>query len=318
MKLGFFTSALPKMSLEQLAQFASSNGFDSLEVAVWPDTGPRPFTATHIDVGRLDEDGAKQVRDLVDRHGLEISSLGFYDNNLHPDEATRRSINGHVETCVRAAALLGCPTVGTFIGRDPGATVSQNLRDAELLFPRYVDIAGELGVRLVVENCVMEGWHPDGYPGNLAYSPELWEWMFSLGLYLNFDPSHLIWMGIDPVVALAQNMDKVAHFQAKDIHVSTEMRNRFGYPGRAVNRIDPWDVGYWDFKVPGRGDVDWQSLVGVLDDAGYTGTVSIEHEDATWGETEDRVKAGLLAGRDTLSPLLTAVSRERDGVTSGA
>ena len=37
----------------------------------------------------------------------------------------------------------------------------------------------------------MEGWHPDGYPGNLAYSPELWEWMFSLGLKLNFDPSHL-------------------------------------------------------------------------------------------------------------------------------
>ena len=34
----------------------------------------------------------------------------------------------------------------------------------------------------------MEGWHPDGYPGNLAYSPELWEWMFELGLYLNYDP----------------------------------------------------------------------------------------------------------------------------------
>ena len=68
--------------------------------------------------------------------------------------------------------------------------------------PPLVDYAGERGVKLMIENCVMEGWHPDGAPGNLAYSPELWEWMFALGLYLNFDPSHLLWLGIDPVAAL--------------------------------------------------------------------------------------------------------------------
>ena len=66
------------------------------------------------------------------------------------------------------------------------------------VFPPLVDYAGERGVKLMIENCVMEGWHPDGYPGNLAYSPELWEWMFALGLYLNFDPSHLLWLGHRP------------------------------------------------------------------------------------------------------------------------
>jgi hypothetical protein len=39
------------------------------------------------------------------------------------------------------------------------------------VFPPLVEHAGNRGVRLMIENCVMEGWHPDGYPGNLAYSP---------------------------------------------------------------------------------------------------------------------------------------------------
>ena len=89
-----------------------------------------------------------------------------------------------------------------------------------------VERAGEREVKLIIENCVMEGWHPDGYPGNLAYSPELWEWMFSLGLYLNYDPSHLVWMGIDPVTALRPYVDRIPHAQAKDIELFPERRNR--------------------------------------------------------------------------------------------
>ena len=105
----------------------------------------------------------------------------------------------------------------------------------------------------------MEGWHPDGYPGNLAYSPELWEWMFSLGLYLNYDPSHLVWMGIDPVEALAPYIDRIPHAQAKDIELFPERRNRYGWPGQAVERPDPWDVGWWRYRVPGLGQVDWRA-----------------------------------------------------------
>ena len=100
--------------------------------------------------------------------------------------------------CIDAAAALGGRT-GRHVHRPrPGRSVAENLREAERVFPPLVDHAGERGVRLIIENCVMEGWHPDGYPGNLAYSPELWEWMFALGLYLNFDPSHLLWIGHRP------------------------------------------------------------------------------------------------------------------------
>ena len=161
-------------------------------------------------------------------------------------------------------------------------------------------------MKIVIENCVMEGWHPDGYPGNLAYSPELWEWMFDLGLYLNFDPSHLVWMGIDPVEALRPYVDKVAHAQAKDIEVFPDRRTRYGWPGRAVAREDPWDVGWWRYRVPGLGQVDWRRVVDTLYEGGFDGVLSVEHEDPVWGGDEPRIETGLEVAHRTLRPLLVA------------
>jgi len=303
-KLGFLTACLPNRNLKEIAAWAADTGFEALEVAAWPHLSDRPFTATHLRVEDFQERTADEVRELMASHGLVLSSLAYYDNNLHPDPAERRAINSHVAACVDAAALLGCPTVGTFVGRDPSKTVAENLREAEKVFPPLVARAEDKGVHIVIENCVMEGWHPDGYPGNLAYSPELWEWMFSLGLHLNFDPSHLVWMGIDPIAAMRPYVDRIAHAQAKDIEIFPERRNRYGYPGRAVDRPDPWDVGWWRYRVPGLGQVDWRRLVDVLYEEGFTGVLSVEHEDPVWGGSEERVKIGLNVAYRTLRDLL--------------
>jgi sugar phosphate isomerase/epimerase len=304
MKLGFLTACLPGRPLEDIVAWAAQHGFEALEVAAWPAMGDRPFTASHIAAESFTESDAQEVRALFDSHSLTLSSLAFYDNNLHPDPAERQAVNDHVIACIDAAAVLGVPTVGTFVGRHPGQTVAENLREAERIFPRLVDHAGEKGVKLVIENCVMEGWHPDGYPGNLAYSPELWEWMFDLGLYLNYDPSHLMWMGIDPVKALRPYVDRVAHAQAKDIQLFPEKRDRFGWPGIADKSQDPWNVGWWRYRVPGRGDVDWNGVIDTLYEGGFDGVLSVEHEDPVWGGTEARVETGLEIAYTTLRPLV--------------
>jgi len=301
MQLGFLTACLPKRPLEEIAAWASAHGYEALEVAAWPALGDRPFTATHVDVADLDADA---VLATFARHGLTLSSLAYYDNNLHPDPDERRAVRDHVLACIDAAATLGCPTVGTFVGRHPGRTVRENLADAEEAFKPLVDRAGERGVKIIVENCVMEGWHPDGYPGNLAYSPELWEWMFDLGLYLNFDPSHLMWIGIDPVAAVRPYVDRIPHAQAKDVELFPTERNRFGVFGKAVVRDDPWDVGWWRFRVPGLGQVDWVRLVDALYEGGFDGVLSVEHEDPVWGGSEERVEAGLEVAHRTLRPLI--------------
>lgn len=305
MKLGLLTACLPHLSLESIAEWAGAQGLQALEVAAWPSIGDRPFTASHLAVERFDRGEADRVNELFTRHELTLSSVAYYDNNLHPDPAQRKAVNDHVVACIDAAALLGASSVGTFIGRDPTKSVAENMSEAEEVFAPLVQHAGEKDVTLVVENCVMEGWHPDGYPGNLAYSPELWEWMFSLGLYLNYDPSHLMWMGIDPVAALRPYVDRIPHAQAKDIELFPERRNRYGWPGKAVNRADdPWETGWWRYRVPGLGDVDWRKIVDVLYEGGFDGVLSIEHEDPVWGGDEQRVKTGIEAARRTLQPLM--------------
>ena len=306
MKLGLLSACMPERSLEEVAAWAGEHGYEALELAAWPRLGDRPFVARHVAADEFDEAEAERVRTALYDNGLELSALAYYDNNLHPDAEERKAVNDHVLACIDAAAALGCPTVGTFVGRDPTRPVADNLKQAQAVFKPLVDHAGERGIKLIIENCVMEGWHPDGYPGNLAYSPELWEWMFDLGLYLNFDPSHLVWIGIDPVAAVRPYVDRIPHAQAKDVELFPEKRNRYGTFGKAVVREDPWDVGWWRYRVPGLGQVDWLRLVDALYEGGFDGVLSVEHEDPVWGGTPELVEAGLRIARDNLRGLVVA------------
>jgi sugar phosphate isomerase/epimerase len=304
LKLGFLTACLPQVPLADIAAWAAEHDYAALEVAVWPRVGGREFEASHIDVAHFGAKEADDVAELFAEHGLVLSSLAYYENNLHPDTERREEIAAHVIHAIDAAARLGVESVGTFIGRHPGLSVKENVTLAERTLPRLVDHAGERGVKIIIENCVMEGWHPDGYPGNIAYSPELWEWMFSLGVYLNYDPSHLLWLGIDPVTALKPYVDRIPHAQAKDTQLDPAARDRYGFFGKTLSREHPWDEGWWRYRVPGLGQVDWSGVVDTLYEGGFTGVLSVEHEDPVWGGTEEKVKQGLRIAHRTLSPLI--------------
>ena len=131
MKLGLLTAAFPSLTLEQVAQWAHDNGFEALEIACWPSAGGegrRYAGVAHIDVDRLEP---KRVRDLMRRYNLEISSLAYYPNNLDPDPATRDAANAHLRRVIEAAQRLEVDVVGTFVGRDPGLSVTANLAQAE-------------------------------------------------------------------------------------------------------------------------------------------------------------------------------------------
>lgn len=307
MELGFLTSSLGAMDLPSIAAWAGSNGFAVLEVGAWPLDDPRALNPGHVDVRNLDERRARVLGDQLAEAGVAVSALAYYDNNLHGDRSTRSAVHDHLRACIDAAALLGVPAVGTFVGRDVGQTVAKNLVDAERVFPPIVERAAVAGVRLVVENCPMSGWHPDGYPANLAYSPELWDWMADLGLRLNYDPSHLVGLGIDPVRALRSAVPLVAHVQAKDAEVLGDLIDRFGFIGNAVDRSDPWDHAWWRYRVPGHGQIDWAGVVRALREGGYDGAVSIEHEDPYLSGSVPDVQRGLLTAQATLRPLLTSV-----------
>jgi sugar phosphate isomerase/epimerase len=304
MKLGMLTACLPQWDLATIAEWAAAHDYEALEVAVWPGTGSRDFEAAHLPVATFTEKDADTTRALFAKHGLELSALAYYENNLHPDLTRREEIRTHLKHSIDTAQALGVPYVGTFIGRDWHKSVAENLTEGERVLPELVEYAGERDVKLIIENCVMEGWHPDGYPGNLAYSPELWEWMFELGFYLNWDPSHLTWIGIDPVETIAPYIDRIVHAQAKDLQLRPADRLRYGHFGPARDRSgNPWDMGWWRYRVPGLGQVDWRAVVDRLYEHGYTGTLSVEHEDPVWGGTPEKVTQGLEIAHRTLRPL---------------
>lgn len=314
MRLGLLTACLPWLSLDEAAAWASGAGYEALEVAAWP-SGRGHHTA-HLDVTHFSEADAERVRELMDRHGLTIPAVTYCDNNLHHDDEERHRIHRHLRACVDAASTLGVPHVSTFVGRDLTRSVAENLQRAEHLLLPLLEYAAERGVRLLAENCPMEGWSPDGYPGNLAYSPELWDWMFDLGgpgsgFLLTYDPSHLPWLGIDPVAALRHALRRgmVAHVQAKDIEIDEQARTRYGVFGKTVGRTGPTDVGWWGYRVPGRGSLDWNHLVDVLHRAYYDGTVAVEHEDPVWGGTLDRTTVGLRIAADHLRPFVRPEGR---------
>ena len=242
MKLGFLTAALPDLSLEQVAAWAASEGFESLEVACWPGGGGerrRYAGVTHIDVDSFDPG---EVRDILDRHGLEISSLAYYPNNLHPDDAHREEVNGHLRKVVDAAAALGVEVVGTFVGNDKDRPLTENLERFRRIWPDLVRHASDQGVKIAIENCPMI-FSEDEWPGgnNLAWSPAIWEQMFEAipdeSFGLNLDPSHLVWLMIDYERAVYDFADRIFHVHAKDLEIAATgstgtARSRPGWAGR--------------------------------------------------------------------------------------
>jgi sugar phosphate isomerase/epimerase len=140
MQLGFVSAILGDMSREDVLAFAADEGFACVELMCWPPGGAdrRYAGVSHVDVTGLTEDAAGRVRDLVRRHGVAISGLGYYPNPLDPDPDHRRAVVEHLKTVISAAPRLDVGVVNTFIGRDPGRSVEANWPLVQEVWPDIV------------------------------------------------------------------------------------------------------------------------------------------------------------------------------------
>ena len=305
MYLGFLTVSLGAMPLKEKAGWAAQNGFKALEVACWPKSNDRDYSSCDIDVANFTEKDANEIKAYMAGLGLTISSLAYYDNNLHCDPAKRKFINDHVKKCVDAAVLLGVPTVGTFVGRNINKSIRDNFDEYEQVFKDIVGYAGAKGIKIVIENCPMEGWQLPGQPGTISFTPELWDEMFrrvpDSNFGLNYDPSHLRFQLIDYIAPIAEFKDRIFHVHAKDAEV---FEDKLAYYGVFNKQLGGKQDGYWQFRMPGLGQVDFGKFTKALKEIGYDGVVSIEHEDPLYEGSEEKVKEGLLLGRKHLEKLL--------------
>jgi len=308
MKIGVMTAAFPNLSLEEVATWASDSGFQMLEVCCWPagEEKDRKYGGVvHIDVDSLTPTKASEINGMLAEKGLEISSLGYYPNPLHPDLAHREHVIGHLKKVIVGAEVLGVGIVGTFVGRawnpeltgrDWNKDLDYNFEEFMKVWPDLVKFAADHNVKIAIEHCPML-W-ADTWPGgsNLPHSPALIRRMFEAvpdeNFGLNFDPSHLVWQQIDYIRFIYDFGDRIFHVHAKDMDIDEEMFYQDGILGCGFR----WQIP----RLPGQGLIDWQQLVAALYDVGYDFVLSIEHEDANWEASEELVKRGFLLAKKTL------------------
>jgi sugar phosphate isomerase/epimerase len=304
MKLGLLTAAFPTLTLEEVASWASASGFEALEVACWPAGGSerrRYAGVSHIDVDAVDEERARGIRDLLDRHGLAISALAYYPNPLDPDPEVRLAAHEHLHRVIAAARTLGVGVVCTFIGRDQRLSVEESLEQVRQAWPPLVRFAAGHGVQVAIENCPML-FSGDEWPGgrNLAYSPAIWRRLFEIvpddNFGLNLDPSHLVWQMIDAERVVREFAGRILHVHAKDLEIDRD--------GLYEHGVMSLGVGWQIPRLPGLGEVRWDRFLAALYRAGYDGVVSVEHEDRQFEGDVDLVKRGFLLARNVLGSYL--------------
>ncbi|AJA49243.1 sugar phosphate isomerase/epimerase [Clostridium pasteurianum DSM 525 = ATCC 6013] len=307
MYIGLLTVSLGSIPLKEKAKWASEQGFKSLEIACWPASNSRDYSSCDIDVDNFTQKEAEEIKEYFREYGLTISSLAYYDNNLDHDINKRNKINNHFKKCVDAAVLLGVPAVGTFIGRDIDKTIEENLDEFQVVFSDLVKYAEDRGIKVIIENCAMPGWQIKGIPGTISYSPELWREIFkrvpNKNFGLNYDPSHLHSMLMDYISPIKEFKDRIFHTHAKDAEVFEDRLKAYGVYNKQLN-FSFEDSGYWRYRMPGLGQIDWKNFVNELREIGYDDVISIEHEDPLYEGSEEKVKKGLSLGIEYLKKLV--------------
>jgi sugar phosphate isomerase/epimerase len=237
-------------------------------------------------VTKLDATGVKRIKDLLAKHDVSISGLGYYPNPLSADRDESEVAVTHLKKVIDGAKLLGVDVVNSFIGRDPKKTVEENWPKFLETWTPLVRHAETQEIKIAIENCPML-FTADEWPGgkNLATSPEIWRKMFqdipSPNFGLNFDPSHFVWQQMDYVLPMVEFKDRLFHIHAKDARTDHDKLNNVG--------LLAYPKYYHTPKIPGQGDVNWGRFLGRLADVSYDGPVAVE--------VEDRAYEGSLAAR---------------------
>jgi sugar phosphate isomerase/epimerase len=290
-----FTGQWADLPLEDLARRASEFGYQGLELACWGD---------HFEVDKALSDPGYCAgrRDLLERYDLELHAISTHLVGQAVldliDERHKAILPAHVwgdgdpagvnaraaeelKQTARAAQKLGVGTVNGFSGSSiwhllySFPPVSGEAIDAgyELFAERFhpiLDVFGDCGVRFALEV------HPteisfDLYSAERALAAIDRREEFGF----NFDPSHLVWQGVDPVEFIRAFPDRIYHVHIKDAIVT--LNGRSGILGSHLNFGDPRRG--WDFRSPGRGGVNFEEIIRALNAIGYDGPLSVEWED---------------------------------------
>lgn len=256
--------------LEECADWAHENGFNAVRLQA---QGCIPADSI------LDE--PEVVNETLKARSVYLAALTAHYNLLDDDPSSADAAEARLRTAIENAAALKTPVVVTHAGSPVGwhfygqfSSPPGNSGDrSQELVARFKD-RFEPVVKLAEDRGVTIGLDVAVRMGNIACNPEMWERILdavpSDSLALSCDPSHWLWMGIMPAEdAIRAFAGKWAYADVKDCEIIEHMRFRQGIIGN-------W---WWQYRVPGRGQLNWGTLIGALQESGYDYVLCVENED---------------------------------------
>lgn len=321
--LTLFTGQWADLPLATLAEKMHELGYDGLELACWGD---------HFDVfeGARSSKYCKQQRATLQAHGLDVwaisnhlagqltcdpnndarsNNFGSMPADCNDDAEKKRAwAVKSMKAAAKAAKNLGIGVVNGFTGSPiwhmlysfPPAS-DKMIDDGFKFFARtwkpILDEFARNGVKFALEV------HPTEIAFDLYSAQRALEAIdFHPCFGFNFDPSHLIWQGIDPVEFIRAFPERIFHVHIKDAKVTLNGKSgllashlNFGHPHRG-----------WDFRSPGHGDVDFEEIIRALNQIGYQGPLSVEWEDCGMQREYGAADAACFVRRIDFSPSNTA------------
>ncbi len=288
-----FTGQWADLSTEEMCRKAGDFGYQGLELACWGD---------HFEVDKADDAYCQAKRDLLEKNDLQCFAISNHlvgqavcDNiderhksilpayvwgDGDPAGVNQRAIEEMKETA-RAAQRMGVSTVNGFTGSSiwhllydfpptPRKMIDAGFEQFAERWNPILDVFGECGVRFALEV------HPTEIAYDIYTTQKALEAIDHREEFgFNFDPSHLIWQGVDPVEFIRAFPDRIYHVHIKDAITMLDGRS-----GILASHLDWSDHRRgWNFRSPGRGGVDFEEIIRALNDIGYGGPLSVEWED---------------------------------------
>jgi len=291
-----FTGQWADLGVADMVRKASEFGYQGLELACWGD---------HFEVQKaLQEDKyCEAKRELLDQHDMQCQAISAHlvgqavcdiiderHKAILPDyvwgDGDPAGVNQRaaeeLKDTARAAQRFGVGVVNGFTGSSiwhllysfppvPDSMIDDGYKLFAERFDPIMDVFGECGIKFGLEV------HPTEIAFDLYSARRALEALDNREEFgFNFDPSHLLWQGVDPVEFLREFPDRIYHVHIKDAIVT--LNGRTGILSSHLN-FGQANRG-WDFRSPGRGGVNFEEIIRELNRIGYQGPLSVEWEDS--------------------------------------
>lgn len=289
-----FTGQWADLSFEEICDTASGMGYEGLELATW---------GKHISPKKAAEDlnYVKEIKNILKKYNLKTWAISAHLCGQLVGDVLDKRHNGfapaavadnpsemkkwatqEVKYIIKAAKNLDIKIISGFMGSPiwpywySFPQTSQEIVDEgfDTIVKRWDPLFDEMdkeGIRFALEV------HPTEIAFDYYTFIRLLETFGNRKtLGMNFDPSHLLWQGIKPHLMIRELPDRVYHVHIKDASVTLD-----GLTGILGSHIEFGSTKRgWNFRSPGRGSVDFSSIIRELNEIGYDGPLSVEWEDS--------------------------------------